>query len=70
MYECSEFKKIYINRIKKIKSNLLKNSINKFGFLYQYTILINLKKIFFQTWKNLRSLSGILLPKGGEQREG
>ena len=31
---------------------------------------LKLSELFFQTRKNLRSLSGILLPKGGEQREG
>ena len=31
---------------------------------------LKLSELFFQTQKNLRSLSGILLPKGGEQREG
>lgn len=31
---------------------------------------LEFSELFFQTRKNLRSLSGILLPKGGEQREG
>lgn len=31
---------------------------------------LKLSELFFQTRKNLRSLSGILLPKGGEQCEG
>ena len=31
---------------------------------------LEFSKLFFQTRKNLRILSGILLPKGGEQCEG